>query len=126
MTRVYAEADKVLVLDTFPANPSVQASAEECLIRIHASAWTRRLWTFQESDLAGRIHFRFRDGIIDRYVLSSRYWADNNSRLGVSVEYLCCLSNNAQLCKSLVRAMVLLPQKAKISDKEELASIYPR
>ena len=123
MTRVYAEADKVLVLDSFLATSSVQTSPEECLMRIHTSAWTRRLWTFQESALAGRMYFRFSDGIIDGDILNSRYWADNDSRLIVRLEDLCCPSNNARLCKSLVRAMVLLPQKAAILTHEDLASI---
>ena len=71
MTNTYENADKVLVLDSslqdipLPGNDSRKDSFEECLIRVFASPWMRRLWTLQEAQLAHRLYIQFSDGPLD-------------------------------------------------------------
>lgn len=62
MRRIYKNADKVLVLDSALTKTSSQAlGATEMIMRLKASSWVRRLWTFQEAYLAKELHYRFSD-----------------------------------------------------------------
>ena len=65
MAATYENADKVLVLDftlekaPLPGEEIGKDTMEECLLRILAAPWMRRMWTFQEGLLAKRLLFNF-------------------------------------------------------------------
>ena len=62
MRRVYKEADKVLVLDAaITGTTACSLTATEMLMRLKASSWVRRLWTFHEAYLAQELHYKFHD-----------------------------------------------------------------
>ena len=62
MRRIYKDADKVLVLDSALTRTSSQVlEATEMTMRLKASSWVRRLWTFQEAYLAKELHYQFSD-----------------------------------------------------------------
>ena len=62
MRRIYKNADKVLVLDSTLTKTSSQVlEATEMTMRLKASSWVRRLWTFQEAYLAKELHYQFSD-----------------------------------------------------------------
>ena len=62
MRRIYKEADKVLVLDSaLTRTSSHMLEATEMTMRLKASSWVRRLWTFQEAYLAKELHYQFSD-----------------------------------------------------------------
>ena len=62
MRRIYKNADKVLVLDSALTKTSSQTlEATEMTMRLKASSWVRRLWTFQEAYLAKELHYQFSD-----------------------------------------------------------------
>jgi hypothetical protein len=65
MTKIYKDADKVLVIDSeIVASCSRASSPTDILIRICLSNWVRRLWTLQEGVFANSIHFMVSDGTI--------------------------------------------------------------
>ena len=65
MRNTYSRADKVLILDSYLDVESRGTSDAEILLRILCSAWTTRLWTFQEGALAKDAYFRFRDAAVN-------------------------------------------------------------
>jgi hypothetical protein len=73
MSRIYAEADKVLVLDSDIAQGSRSASCMENFARIALSRWMTRLWTLQESVFANRLYFQYDDGPLSLSYLTSLY-----------------------------------------------------
>jgi hypothetical protein len=64
MERVYANADKVLVIETSLLSVSSRISEFELGARLAMSAWLRRVWTFQEGVRAKDLYFQFADGIL--------------------------------------------------------------
>jgi hypothetical protein len=53
MARVYRQSDKVLVLDSSLLQASTSVSPPlELHMRLMASRWSQRLWTFQEAWLS--------------------------------------------------------------------------
>lgn len=62
MRRTYEEADVVVVLDSRLTPVNIKnLSTIEITARIMTSAWTKRLWTWQEGALAKTLYFAFRD-----------------------------------------------------------------
>jgi hypothetical protein len=60
--KIYQEADRVLVLDSWIQGGSRNDHIKERATRILMSNWQRRLWTFQERVLAKNLYIQFRDG----------------------------------------------------------------
>lgn len=66
MRDTYANADKVLVLDSYLESMNSQDMTDfEQALRIICTGWTRRLWTLQEGVLAKTIYFQFADAAVD-------------------------------------------------------------
>jgi hypothetical protein len=61
MRDVYANAERVLVLDAELMASTAECSYEEINVRIKCSTWIRRLWTVQEAVLAKKLIFQFRE-----------------------------------------------------------------
>jgi hypothetical protein len=61
MRDVYANAERVLVLDAELMASTSECSYEEINMRILCSTWIRRLWTIQEAVLAKRLVFQFKE-----------------------------------------------------------------
>ena len=78
----YENADKVLVLDStlesalLPGDGMQKDIIEDCLLRIFAAPWMRRMWTFQEGLLAKRLYFQFLDGALDFWGAQSQVRVD--------------------------------------------------
>ena len=62
MAKIYREADRVLVLDSWIYAGSREDHINERTMRILMSNWQRRLWTLQERVLAKSLFFQFCDG----------------------------------------------------------------
>ncbi|KAM3076246.1 hypothetical protein ACMFMG_006246 [Clarireedia jacksonii] len=75
MRNVYADAERVLVLDAELLASPAKASYEEINMRIQASRWIRRLWTVQEAALAKRLIFQFKEASV-LISAGSRLWED--------------------------------------------------
>ncbi|TBU25257.1 hypothetical protein BD311DRAFT_505466 [Dichomitus squalens] len=66
LARIYARADKVLVVDGgVRTQCSLAKPVEERLLRIATSGWAQRIWTLQEGVLARELYFEVADGFID-------------------------------------------------------------
>ncbi|TBU25249.1 hypothetical protein BD311DRAFT_780443 [Dichomitus squalens] len=66
LARIYAGADKVLVVDGgVRTQCSLAKPVEECLLRIATSGWAQRIWTLQEGVLARELYFEVADGLVD-------------------------------------------------------------
>ena len=75
MRETYAEADKVLVLDSYLESLKwKEMTVFECALRITCTGWTKRLWTLQEGILAKHIFFQFADGAVDGDEIFTRLW----------------------------------------------------
>jgi hypothetical protein len=61
MAEIYGRADAVLVLDEELQQVPFPAQAQEFLLRLFASDWSRRLWTLQEAVLNKNIFVQFQD-----------------------------------------------------------------
>lgn len=62
MRRTYKDADKVLVLGSaLTSSSSRTLEATEMVMRLKASSWVCRLWTFHEAYLANELHYQFLD-----------------------------------------------------------------
>jgi hypothetical protein len=61
MRDVYANAERVLVLDSELMASTAECSYEEINMRILCSTWIRRLWTIQEAVLAKKLVFQFKE-----------------------------------------------------------------
>lgn len=59
MRRIYAQAQKVLVLDSQLQAGLLDPKPTDQLMRIRASTWSRRLWTFHEAALPQELHYQF-------------------------------------------------------------------
>ena len=59
MRRIYAQAQKVLVLDSHLQAGVQDPTPTDLLMRIRASTWSRRLWTFHEAGLAKELQYQF-------------------------------------------------------------------
>jgi hypothetical protein len=71
MAKIYKHADKVLVLDSSLSQASTTDSPPiELHMRIMASSWAQRLWTFHETALARRLHYQFTDRALTRRQLT--------------------------------------------------------
>ena len=70
MRYTYSEADQVLVLDhRLRRLNCLTKTVLELSILVDSSAWTSRLWTWQEAVLAKRLRLQFADAAIDLEVL---------------------------------------------------------
>lgn len=65
MRETYADAEKVLVLNSHLLSRDMPGSALEVLSLIISSSWTRRLWTLQEGELAKELVFQFGNDSIE-------------------------------------------------------------
>ena len=66
MRETYADAEKVLVLDSYLEGINYEGmTVFERALRITCTGWTRRLWTLQEGVLAKQIIFQFADSAVD-------------------------------------------------------------
>ena len=70
MRYIYSGADQVLVLDRrLRRLDCLTKSLLELSIMVESSAWTGRLWTWQEAVLAKRLRLQFADAAIDLEIL---------------------------------------------------------
>ena len=75
MRETYADAEKVLVLDSYLEGVNYEGmTVFERALRITCTGWTRRLWTLQEGVLAKQIIFQFADSAVDGDALFMRLW----------------------------------------------------
>lgn len=89
MRKTYKDADKVLVLDSAITEVSSQThDATEMVVRLKASSWVRRLWTFHEAYLARELHYQFKDGALRLSAILEKYHQGSESKL--SVDTLSC------------------------------------
>ncbi|KAJ9606532.1 hypothetical protein H2200_008540 [Cladophialophora chaetospira] len=66
MSTTYAEADKVLLLDSELLQLSKDVPEREILLRLIGSSWDRRVWTMQEGALgASGLQVKLADGLLD-------------------------------------------------------------
>lgn len=79
MRNTYSDADKVLVLDSYIDVEAASSSDTEILLRILCSAWTTRLWTFQEGALARDAFFRFCDTAVNLAAVRARMRANSQA-----------------------------------------------
>ena len=79
MKEVYANSEKVLVLDEQLLQSSSKTSYEECLMRISLSSWMQRAWTLEEAVVGGILLFMFKDGVFDLWQFG-RTWLKRSSR----------------------------------------------
>ncbi|RFU25417.1 hypothetical protein B7463_g10930, partial [Scytalidium lignicola] len=65
MRKVYAEADKVLILDKHLSTMSSKRSIFEFSLRLTLSKWMRRLWTMHEGAVArpGAVFVKLKEGV---------------------------------------------------------------
>lgn len=79
MRHVFANAEKVLVLDSELMQVSGATSLEEVLTRINFSGWMQRGWTLEEAAVGSILLFQFEDGVFNlwRY---ARTWLRRTSR----------------------------------------------
>jgi len=83
MRNYYGGADQVLVLDRRLRRLNcLPKSLLELSIIVDSSAWTSRLWTWQEAVLAKRLKLQFADAAIDLEVLKSAERDDLNLTQG--------------------------------------------
>ncbi|KAF8542597.1 hypothetical protein BDD12DRAFT_907891 [Trichophaea hybrida] len=61
MRKIYEEAYRVLVLDSWIQEVPSTSSLDEKSARLYLSNWQRRLWTCQEGVLAQALYFQFKD-----------------------------------------------------------------
>jgi hypothetical protein len=87
MSKIYKEADKVLVLDSYMQSTG-HKNLVDCLLTIACSTWVRRLWTLQEGMLPGKfkVYFKFdnyqgRIACMDQSLLQGMYrWTSTTGR----------------------------------------------
>ena len=80
MRKTYKEADKVLVLDSaITESPSPTLDSTEILMRLRASSWVRRLWTFQEAYLARELHYQFQDVALKLSDIREKYHREHDN-----------------------------------------------
>jgi hypothetical protein len=89
MRKTYEEASHVIVLDSWlHQQESADLPETEMMMRIALSAWTRRLWTFQEGILAKELWFRFSDNLIDIDLTNMAIMKNEGVQEGVLKAYL--------------------------------------
>lgn len=69
MSRIYAEAQYVVVLDKSLQKISSGASDEEILANLVSSPWMSRCWTFQEGRLAQKLLMNVQHSLMDPFVV---------------------------------------------------------
>ncbi|KAH9206144.1 hypothetical protein DL95DRAFT_416785 [Leptodontidium sp. 2 PMI_412] len=73
MRKTYADANKVLLLDSFIQGGGCSGISDvELALRILSSGWIRRLWTLQEGVLAKRLLVQFSERTVDYDALHER------------------------------------------------------
>lgn len=73
MRSTYADADIVLLLDSFIQSGSCSRTSDvELALRILSSGWIRRLWTLQEGVLAKQLLVQFSEQAVDYDALNER------------------------------------------------------
>jgi hypothetical protein len=78
MRKTYADAHKVLTLDSYLLAQNKDGMAvEEILTRVFCSPWNRRLWTLQEGFLAKSIIFQMSDSFVN---ISDSFNRDDEKR----------------------------------------------
>ncbi|KKY15356.1 putative het domain-containing protein [Phaeomoniella chlamydospora] len=79
MRDIFANAEKVLVLDNEMQGVSGAASYEENLMRINFSGWMSRGWTLEEAAVGPVLLFQFQDGVFNMWQFG-RTWLGRASR----------------------------------------------
>jgi hypothetical protein len=116
MRDVYRRAQKVLVLDATMQLIDSRTPPEEILVSIELAPWSSRLWTWHESVLAQVLYFQLKDQAIEGDKLLKLYNTEyhlNPTTIGLSDILSDCGGPNANLCKNLLRIMVLSPDRAQ-------------
>lgn len=93
---IFRLASHVLVLDP-PLYQHTFNSAEEALVRIRYSSWTRRIWTLEEGFVARNLVFRFSHGLVSLETLILDAVAGSNSKLR-GFQLLESVTSQTQVC----------------------------
>lgn len=81
MATTYAQASKVLVLDSEIQQVSLDLPAEELLVRVSCCGWMRRVWTLLEGSLGSqKLCIQFTDGALKLVGVRKKLTNDWNAR----------------------------------------------
>lgn len=83
MQYVYANAQCILVLDSWLQQIQSDAPMLDIVTYMYQSNWVRRLWTHQEGYLAPTIYVQFKDKAVELQELSDRYQAYKEQMISV-------------------------------------------
>ena len=123
MTRIYAEAQQVVVLDHDMQKVGIDRQEEEILANLVSSAWMSRCWTFQEGRLAQQLlinidHF-LRDPfpVYDQVAKEAASW----SAMG---NWSDTLQLRRELASGLYRLRPMKDDRIRSKDFEDFADIW--
>ena len=85
LTRVFSDANTVLVLDTELSDVSIKASSLERELRVITSDWMRRVWTLQEALLTrpGNLYWQSKE----QALAAEDIWQENKEHNPLVVSY---------------------------------------
>lgn len=98
MQQIYKNAHSVLVFDADLFRLEAQDSIVEVSMKLTLSAWSTRLWTYQEGSLNDRVFLAVADGIIDLDTLIKTNLARNPD----------ADTPQHNLCAKMLRAVIIL------------------
>jgi hypothetical protein len=83
MRHVYANAECILVLDSWIQRIQSDAPMLDIVTCLYQSNWVRRLWTHQEGYLAPAVYVQFKDKAVELQELRQRYQTYNKQMISV-------------------------------------------
>ena len=99
---IFRNASAVLVLEP-SLSSRIAGDAQECLLRIKYSPWTKRLWTIQEGALAREVYFEFKDSLPSLNSLITQY-----NRIPKVQQLLSCRTDHHQFSQRNEELLALL------------------
>ena len=128
MGRIYKNAHKVLVLDSYLQDFEPNASPSgrsEILLKPFFSQWTKRLWTFQEGALAQNLYFQCRTGAVHIWeILVSINKIKNCTGLPIRLFDFCTALHPHQVLVGLVDNLPPSETAFKTQEKNYFRTFY--
>lgn len=124
MTRIYAGAQQVVVLDKGLQKMRVETQEEEILANLVSSSWMSRCWTFQEGRLAQQLLINVNHSLRDPFVIYNQA-ATQAATFGLGQEtWSDTFQLHREMASALYRMRPLKDERVRSTDFQNFVNVW--